>query len=120
MSSSGITIDHNTIITGRGGAGGSGGAGGNGTPGGLGGSAGSGCGGGGMGGRGGNGGSGGSGGHGGGGGGGPSIGIIMDAVSNPSVTIGPNNTFQIGTPGAGGFSQGNSGASGIVGNAVYF
>jgi hypothetical protein len=120
MSSTGITIDHNTIITGRGGEGGSGGAGGNGAPGGLGAMGGSGCGGGGTGGRGGNGGNGGSGGHGGGGGGGPSIGIIMDAASNPSVTIGPNNTFQIGTPGAGGFSQGNPGASGIVGNAVYF
>ena len=118
MSSTGITVDHNTIVTGRGGPGGSGGAGGNGTPGGLGGSAGNGCGGGGTGGRGGNGGSGGSGGHGGGGGGGPSIGIVHDAVSG--VAIGPNNTFQIGTPGAGGFSQGNQGASGIVGNAVYF
>ena len=118
MSSTGISIDRNTIVTGRGGAGGSGGAGGNGTPGGLGGSAGNGCGGGGDGGRGGNGGSGGSGGHGGGGGGGPSIGIIHDAGS--TVTIGPSNTFQIGQPGGGGFSQGNQGSSGIAGNAVYF
>ena len=118
MSSTGITVDHNTIVTGRGGTGGSGGVGGNGTPGGLGGSAGDGCGGGGNGGRGGNGGSGGSGGHGGGGGGGPSIGIIHDAAS--TVTIGPSNTFQIGQPGGGGFSQGTQGSSGIAGNAVYF
>jgi hypothetical protein len=117
-SSTGIVIDRNTIITGRGGVGGSGGVGGNGGPGGLGAFGGSGCGGGGMGGRGGNGGTGGAGGHGGGGGGGPSIGIIHDAAS--TVTIGPNNTFQIGTPGAGGFSPGNPGASGIVGHAVYF
>jgi hypothetical protein len=77
-----------------------------------------GCGGGGTGGRGGTGGAGGAGGHGGGGGGGPSIGIIHDAAS--TVTIGPNNTFQIGLRGEGGFSPGNSGASGIVGHAVVF
>ncbi|HJR67302.1 MAG TPA: Ig-like domain-containing protein [Gemmatimonadaceae bacterium] len=117
-SSTGIVIDRNAIITGTGGIGGAGGVGGNGGPGGLGAFGGSGCGGGGMGGRGGNGGTGGAGGHGGGGGGGPSIGIIHDAAS--TVTIGPNNTFQIGTPGAGGFSQGNPGASGIVGHAVVF
>ncbi len=117
-SSTGIVIDRNTIITGTGGIGGSGGRGGNGGPGGLGAFGGSGCGAGGMGGRGGNGGTGGAGGHGGGGGGGPSIGIIHDAAS--TVTIGPNNTFQIGTPGAGGFSPGNPGASGIVGHAVFF
>ena len=120
MSSTGITVDRNTIVTGRGGPGGSGGVGGNGGPGGLGALGGSGCGGGGNGGRAGNGGNGGSGGHGGGGGGGPSIGVIMDAASVSAVTIGPNNTFQIGTPGAGGFSQGNQGSSGIVGHAVYF
>ena len=119
-SSTGIVIDRNTIITGTGGIGGAGGVGGNGGPGGLGAFGGSGCGGGGTGGRGGNGGTGGAGGHGGGGGGGPSIGIIMDATSNASMTIGPNNTFQIGTRGAGGFSQGNPGSGGIVGNAVYF
>lgn len=118
MSSTGITVDRNTIVTGRGGVGGSGGVGGNGGPGGLGALGGNGCGGGGNGGRGGNGGTGGEGGHGGGGGGGPSIGIIHDAAS--TVTIGPNNTFQIGTPGAGGFSQGNQGQSGIVGHAVFF
>lgn len=117
MSSTGITVDRNVIVTGRGGAGGSGGVGGNGGPGGLGALGGDGCGGG-NGGRGDTGGTGGGGGHGGGGGGGPSIGIIHDAAS--TVTIGPNNTFQIGTPGAGGFSQGNQGASGIVGHAVYF
>lgn len=117
-SSTGIVIDRNTIVTGTGGIGGTGGMGGNGGPGGLGAFGGSGCGGGGTGGRGGNGGTGGAGGHGGGGGGGPSIGIIHDAAS--TVTIGPNNTFQIGTPGAGGFSQGNGGASGIVGHAVVF
>ena len=105
-------------VTGRGGAGGSGGVGGNGTPGRPRGLGGNGCGGGGNGGRGGNGGSGGSGGHGGGGGGGPSIGIIHNAAS--TVTIGPNNTFQIGQPGGGGFSQGSQGSSGIAGNAVYF
>lgn len=120
ISSTGITIDHNSIVTGRGGAGGSGGVGGNGGPGGLGALGGSGCGGGGNGGRGGNGGTGGLGGHGGGGGGGPSIGVIMDAASVSAVTIGPSNTFQIGMPGAGGFSQGNQGSSGIVGHAVYF
>jgi hypothetical protein len=117
-SSTGIVLDRNTIITGTGGEGGSGGLGGNGGPGGLGALGGSGCGGGGMGGRGGNGGTGGAGGHGGGGGGGPSIGIIYDAAS--TVTIGPSNTFQIGTPGAGGFSPGNPGSSGIVGHAVVF
>src|SRR5688500_1472416 len=117
-SSTGIVLDRNTIITGTGGVGGSGGMGGNGGPGGLGAVGGSGCGGGGTGGRGGNGGTGGAGGHGGGGGGGPSIGIIHDAAS--TVTIGPNNTFQIGTPGAGGFSPGNPGSSGIVGHAVVF
>jgi len=118
--STGITVDRNTIVTGRGGNGGSGGVGGNGGPGGLGAPGGNGCSGGGNGGRGGNGGSGGAGGHGGGGGGGPSIGIIMDAASMPSVTIGPNNTFQIGQPGGGGFSPGNQGSSGIAGNAVFF
>ncbi|HJU69468.1 MAG TPA: Ig-like domain-containing protein [Gemmatimonadaceae bacterium] len=116
--STGIVIDRNTIITGNGGIGGAGGVGGNGGPGGLGGIGGGGCGGGGTGGRGGNGGTGGSGGHGGGGGGGPSIGIIHDAAS--TVTMGPNNTFQIGLRGEGGFSQGNSGTSGIVGHAVVF
>jgi hypothetical protein len=116
--STGIVIDRNTIITGNGGPGGAGGVGGNGGPGGLGGMGGGGCGGGGTGGRGGTGGAGGAGGHGGGGGGGPSIGIIHDAAS--TVTIGPNNTFQIGLRGEGGFSPGNSGASGIVGHAVVF
>ena len=116
--STGIVIDRSRIITGNGGNGGSGGVGGNGGPGGLGAVGGGGCGGGGNGGRGGNGGTGGAGGHGGGGGGGPSIGIIMDAQN--AVTIGPNNTFQLGQPGGGGFSQGNQGSSGIAGHAVYF
>jgi hypothetical protein len=115
VNSTGITIDRNTIITGRGGAGAGGGLGGNGAPGGLGGASGNGCAGGGNGGRGGNGGSGGGGGHGGGGGGGPSIGILKDAAS--TVNIGGTNTFQIGSPGAGGFSQGNSGANGVAGNS---
>lgn len=114
MSSTGVVIEGNTIITGDGGIGGPGGVGGNGRPGGLGAFGGGGCAGGGSGGRGGNGGAGGNGGHGGGGGGGPSIGILKDAAS--TVTIGGNNTFQIGSPGAGGFSQGAQGAGGVSGN----
>jgi hypothetical protein len=114
MSSTGIVIDRNTITTGKGGVGGLGGPGGNGRPGGLGGIGGGGCNGGGNGGRGANGGAGGDGGHGGGGGGGPSIGILKDAGS--TVTIGANNTYQIGSPGAGGFSQGAQGAGGVAGN----
>jgi hypothetical protein len=111
MASTGIVIENNEIISGRGGNGGPGGAGGNGAPGGLGSFGGSGCGGGGNGGRGGNGGNGGHGGHGGGAAGGPSIGILKDAAS--TVTIGTGNTYQIGTPGTGGFSQGNSGPDGV-------
>lgn len=114
VSSTGITIDRNTLHTGSGGEGGSGGLGGSGRPGGLGGFGGSGCGGGGNGGRGGNGGAGGNGGHGGGGGGGPSIGILMDNGSQ--VTVGGNNMFEIDSPGAGGFSPGVSGAGGVSGN----
>ncbi|HEU5183018.1 MAG TPA: Ig-like domain-containing protein [Gemmatimonadaceae bacterium] len=110
MSSTGITIANNEIVTNDGGVGGPGGVGGNGGPAGLGAPGGNGCNGGGNGGQGGRGGSGGHGGHGGGGGGGPSIGIVKDAVS--TVTIG-TNTYQIGSPGAGGFSQGTSGAGGV-------
>ena len=114
MASTGITISNNEIITNDGGVGGPGGVGGNGGPGGLGGQGGGGCNGGGNGGSGGRGGTGGDGGHGGGGGGGPSIGIVKDAAS--TVTIGAN-TYQIGSPGAGGFSQGASGAGGVSGQA---
>lgn len=88
--------------------------GGTGRPGGLGGFGGSGCAGGGNGGRGGMGGAGGNGGHGGGGAGGPSIGIVKDATS--TVTIGANNSYLLGLPGEGGFSQGASGAAGISEN----
>ena len=110
VASNGVQIIGNSIITGRGGAGGDGGMGGTGAAGGLGAVGGSGCSGGGTGGRGGNGGTGGSGGHGGGGSGGPSIGILTDAAS---VVHEVANNFQIGLPGAGGFSQGNQGAAGI-------
>jgi hypothetical protein len=113
VASTNITIDRNALITGRGGDGGGGGRGGNGGVGGIGGLGGSGCDGGGTGGRGGQGGQGGSGGHGGGGSGGPSIGVFEDAQSG-AVTIGPANTYQIGTPGTGGFSQGASGVAGFA------
>jgi hypothetical protein len=111
LTSTGVTIDNNVLITGKGGPGGTGGAGGAPGIGALGGAGGFGCGVGGSGGPGGKGGNGGRGGHGGGGGGGPSIGILEDAAS--AVTIGGGNTYQIGTAGAGGFTQGNMGASGI-------
>jgi hypothetical protein len=114
VSSTGLTIDGNTLRTGSGGTGGPGGVGGTGRPGGLGGMGGGGCGGGGNGGRGGNGGAGGNGGHGGGGGGGPSIGILYDDGSQ--VTIGGNNTFHIDSPGDGGFSPGQGGAAGVSAN----
>jgi hypothetical protein len=68
-----------------------------------------------MGGRGG---SGGDGGGGGGAGGGPSIGILEDAAS--TVTIGANNTYLIGEPGEGGFSQTPEaiGPAGIAANTM--
>ena len=110
LGSTGIVVQGNSIITGDGGDGGPGGRGGNGGIGGLGGAGGTGCRGGGAGGRGGNGGSGGDGGHGGGGGGGPSIGIFEDAASQVTKAA---NTFQIGAPGGGGFSEGMEGPEGI-------
>ena len=110
LNSTGIIVRNNTIITGKGGIGGLGGHGGNGAIGGLPGIGGAGCNGGASGGMGGAGGIGGDGGHGGGGGGGPSIGIFEDAASQLTIS---GNTYQIGTPGEGGFSEGNVGAAGI-------
>jgi hypothetical protein len=114
VSSTAITVVNTSIITSNGGAGGSGGRGGNGGVGSPGGFGGAGCNGGGRGGDGGRGGFGGRGGHGGGGTGGPSIGIFMDAASE--VTIGSGVTYQIGTAGAGGFSEGAMGANGVSAN----
>ena len=111
LGSTGVVVQNNTIITSKGGNGAIGGRGGNGAIGGLPGIGGTGCNGAGNGGMGGAGGRGGDGGHGGGGGGGPSIGIFEDAASQ--LTIG-GNTYQIGAPGEGGFSEGNPGAAGIA------
>ena len=111
LGSTGIVIQNNTIITSKGGNGGIGGRGGNGAIGGPAGVGGAGCNGAGNGGMGGAGGQGGDGGHGGGGGGGPSIGIFEDAASVSTIT---GNTYQIGTAGEGGFSEGNPGAAGIT------
>ena len=111
LTSTGIVVRDNAITTGSGGVGGLGGRGGNGAIGGLPGIGGAGCGGGANGGLGGAGGRGGDGGHGGGGGGGPSIGIFEDAASQLTIT---GNTYQIGTAGEGGFSEGNPGVAGIT------
>lgn len=111
------TIVETVVQTASGGAGGLGGAGGAGGSGGAGGDGGPGdstatnvdgpSGSGGAGGRGGN---GGSGGAGGGGGGGPSIGVVC--AGGATVARG-GNFFSIGQAGAGGFSLGSSGATGI-------
>ena len=111
LTSTGIVINANAIITGKGGDGGTGGPGGAGGIGGFGGNGGAGCSGGGVGGRGGSGRAGGHGGNGGGGGGGPSIGILEDAASTVTNS---NNSFTIGAAGAGGFSLAAPGASGIA------
>ena len=111
LGSTGILVQNNAITSGEGGAGGLGGRGGNGAIGGLPGMGGAGCNDGGNGGLGGAGGRGGDGGHGGGGGGGPSIGIFEDAASQLTIT---GNTYQIGTAGEAGFSEGNLGAAGIT------
>ena len=105
-----ITVEGCTLITGDGGKGGAGGAG---QPGGKGGGNGKGGTGfqeGGDGGKGGKGGSGGSGGHGGGGAGGPSVGIYVTSGTAPTVTT---SSFQLGTAGKGGSSQGKPGEDGV-------
>jgi hypothetical protein len=119
--SSNARIESTELVTGNGGSGGAGGVGQPGGPGGLGGrgalpGAGNSYGGGSEqddgsnGGRGGDGGAGGPGGHGGGGAGGPSIGIVQ---ANGSAGTLLNNTFTLGTSGAGGASQGNAGPNGL-------
>jgi hypothetical protein len=114
LASTSISVANTSIVTSKGGAGGSGGRGGNGGAGSPGGFGGNGCDGAGRGGDGGRGGFGGRGGHGGGGTGGPSIGIFMDAAS--AVTVGSGVTYQIGAAGAGGFSEGATGANGVSAN----
>jgi hypothetical protein len=65
------------------------------------------------GGRGGNGGAGGRGGHGGGGAGGPVIGVLIGGDSTPTLT---SNTFNLGTAGNGGSSDGNSSGPSLSAN----
>jgi hypothetical protein len=115
IDSSGLEIIGGEIRTGNAGDGGDGGDGGEGGAGGAGGAGGSsstfvvneysG-----QGGDGGDGGTGGTGGHGGGGGGGPSIGIVCRDGSSLTQT---GITFTLGSPGAGGASQGAAGVEGL-------
>ncbi len=107
-----VRIEKCVIKTGNGGPGGNGGFGGAGGTGGSGGS------GGpkgddddqGLGAAGGKGGDGGHGGHGGGGGGGPTIGVVCAAGAGVTLS---QTSFQLGLPGQGGWSQGNSGVQGL-------
>jgi hypothetical protein len=116
-----VSIADNAISTADGGAGGKGGNGSPGLAGGGGGTGGDNNAFGGSGGNGGKGGEGGGGGGAGGGGGGPSIGIVEDAGATATLSA---NTYDLGTPGAGGargtgaaVSGGNDGDNGTAGAA---
>jgi hypothetical protein len=107
------TIESSTLVTGDGGVGRRGGTGSSGGSGGPGGAGGLGEDDSGAGGSGGTGGDGGRGGHGGGGAGGPSVGILVGGSSNPVLT---GNSYNLGSAGLGGSSQGQSGARGTRAN----